>query len=148
MSETEKVPTLRPVRARLGPEIRPTVIEYKKPKKKKGGREMAATAKYSPELEDIQIIGTDAVRAAHKAASALEKGIDTYERERLRSAKEKKDGAIEDFLYNAGKAASVWMKEASDIPVDLTESVRRRPYSKRLRKSLRKAAKALRNWRM
>jgi hypothetical protein len=148
MSETEKVTILRPVQARLGPEIRPTVIEYQKPKKKKGGRDVAATAKYSPELEDVQIVGTDVVRAAHKAASALEKGIDTYERERLRSMKEKKDGAIEDFVYNAGKAASVWMKEAADIPVDLTESVRRRPYSKRLRKTLRKTAKALRNWRM
>jgi hypothetical protein len=148
MPEIEDGPTLRPVQDRLGPDIRPTVLEYKKPKKQKGKQEAAAKAKYSPELEDIQLVGTDVVRAAHKAASALEKSIDTYERERLRSAKEKKDGAIEDFVYNAGKAASVWMKEASDIPVDLTESARRRPYSKRLRKTLRKTSKALRNWRM
>ena len=124
------------------------VLEYKKPKKKKAKRGTEVTAKYSPELKDLQVIGTDVVRATHKAANALVKVIDTYERERLRSAQEKKDGALEDFVYNAGKAASVWMKEASDIPLDLSDSLRRSEYQKRARKRLRKVSKALRQWRM
>ena len=148
MSETEEAPTQRQTHGLLGPEIRPTVLEYKKPKKKKVKRDTAGSAKFSPELEDVQRVGTEALHVTHKAVKAFEKGIDTYERERLRSMLEKKDGAIEDAVYNAGKAASVWLKETSDIPVDLTEAVRRSAYGKRLRKRLRRVAKLVRIWQM
>ena len=146
-AETEKARTLRPVQDQLGPDIRPILLDYKKPKKKQAARGKETSARYSPGLEDVQRFGTEAIRATHKAADAFVKGLDTYERERLRSANEKKDGAIEDFVYNAGKAASVWLKETSDIPVDLTESVRRSGYQKRMRKRLRRVSKALRSWR-
>jgi len=127
-----------------GPAIRPIVFEMKKPKKKKAKRQAEGVARYSPALEDLQVIGGDALRASHRAANALAKGIEAYERERQRSANEKKDGALKDFVYNAGKATSVWLKETSDIPVDLTEAMRRRTYGKRLRKRLRRVAKLLR----
>ena len=147
-AETEKGRALRSVQYPLGSDIRPILLEYKKPKKKKAARGKETNARYSPGLEDVQRFGTEAIRVTHKAADAFVKGIDTYERERLRSANEKRDGAIEDFVYNAGKAASVWLKETSDIPVDLTESVKRGSYQKRLRKRLRRVSKALRSWRM
>jgi hypothetical protein len=38
----------------------------------------------------------------------------------------------------------VWLKEASDIPLDMAESAKRRSYSKRVRKSLRRVSKLLR----
>ncbi len=124
--------------------VRPIVFEYKKAKKKKAKSASASTPKYSRELEDIQVVSGDWVRATHKAVSALAKAIDAYDHERVQSAAEKKDGAIEDFPYNAGKAVSVWMKEASDIPLDVAESTKRRSYSKRVRKSLRRVSKLLR----
>jgi hypothetical protein len=147
-SETDKTHLFRSLSGQPGSETGPIVLEYKKPKKKKARQAAAGTAKFSPELKDLQVVGTDVVRATHKAASALVKGIDTYERERLRSMNEKKDGALEDFVYNAGKAASVWLKEASDIPLDLAESLRRSEGQKRARKRLRRVSKALRQWQM
>jgi hypothetical protein len=145
-AESGKVRLLRPVEGKLSDNPRPIVLELKKTKKAKRGKE--DEPRFSPELADIQRVGTDTVSAARKAANALVKGIETYERERNRSMREKPDGAIEDFVYNAGKAASVYMKEAADIPVDLAESVRRSDYQKRLRKRLRRISKAIRNWQM
>ena len=37
------------------------------------------------------------MRLAQRSARAFSKSLDTYEQERKRSAKEKRDGAIEDF---------------------------------------------------
>jgi hypothetical protein len=135
---------LRQVPSQPGPAVRPIVFEYKKTKKKKAKPAPEGTAKYSRGLEDVQIVSGDWLRATRKAVGALAKAIDVYDREQQRSAVEKKDGAIEDFPYNAGKAVSVWMKEASDIPLDMAESAKRRPYSKRVRKSLRRVSKLLR----
>jgi len=145
MSEAEPVVTLRAVGEPLGPISKPIVLKYKKPKKK--AQMLEAGAQYSPELEDVQRLGTQVLRVTRKTANAFVKGLETYERERMRSANEKKDGAIADFLYNAGKATSVYLKETSDIPVDVTESIRQSTYQKRLRKRMRRISKAVRNWR-
>ncbi len=142
--KTDNAATLRQVPSQPGPAVRPIVFEYKKPEKKKAKPAPEGTAKYSRGLEDVQIVSGDWLRATQKAVSALAKGIDAYDREQQRSAVEKKDGALEDFPYNAGKAVSVWMKEASDIPLDVAESAKRRSYSKRMRKSLRRVSKLLR----
>jgi len=48
------------------------------------------------------------------------------------------------LYFRIAHATSVWLKETSDIPVDLTEAMRRRTYGKRLRKRLRRVAKLLR----
>ena len=146
--EPEKASFQRPVRSKSNTEGGPLVLEYKKPRRKKGKRDLVGSAKFSPELRDIQVLGTDVVRATHKTAQALVKSIDTYERERLRSMKEKKDGALEDFVYNAGKAASVWNRETSDIPLELSEAVRRSEFQRRATERLRRVTKALRRWRM
>jgi hypothetical protein len=146
--KTDNAATLRQVPSQPGPAVRPIVFEYKKPKKKKAKPTSEGTAKYSPGLEDVQIVSGDWLRATHKAVNALAKSLDAYDRERVRSAVEKKDGAIEDFPYNAGKAVSVWMKEASDIPVEVAEAAKRRSYSKRMRKGLRRVSKLLRAGRM
>ncbi len=148
MSEAEPVVTLHAVDEPLGSQNKPIVVEFRKPKNKKKKTSVTeAGAQYSPELEDVQRLGTQALRITRKTANAFVKGLETYEHERMRSASEKKDGAIEDFLYNAGKAASVYLKEASDIPVDVTESIRQSTYQKRLRKRMRRISKAIRNWR-
>ena len=132
--------------------VRPIVLEYKKIKKKKDqvgiedkneGKE-----KYSKGLEDIQRLEGDMVHISQKAAKALSKGIDVYEKERYKSAKEKTNGAIKDFINNSAKATSTYLKEASDIPVDLAESISTSSYRKRLRKNLRRVSGFLRVWRI
>ena len=131
--------------------VKPIVLEYKRDKdeKKSSTGESTSKVKYSKGLEDIQTMESDILRVSQKAAKAFSKGIDTYQAEREKSAEEKTDGAIEDFVHNSAKAMSASLKEASDIPVDIAESLNKdTTYRKRLRRALRDASKAIDFWRL
>jgi|SRR5688572_28648877 len=149
MSETEnrKVLVLRRTRGGLQSEVQPIVIEYKKRRKKKAV-EGEGEERYSEGLEDVQRLEGNLVRVAKRSTKAFSKGINTYETERNRSAKEKKDGAIEDFVDNSAKATSAFMKEASEIPVDIAETLGDRSYRKRTRKNLRRLSRTIRLFRI
>lgn len=133
---------------KLQPEIKPIVLEFKEREKKSKPEATDGQAQYSEGLEDIQVLEGNVMRIAQKSVKALSKGIDIYEEERKKSAKEKKDGAIEDFLHNSAKATSAYLKEASDIPVDLAESLEKSSYRQRLRKYLRRSSKLIRLFRI
>jgi hypothetical protein len=145
-AENRKVIVLRRTRSGLQSELRPIVIEYKK--RRKGRAVEDDDEKYSEGLEDVQRLEGNLVRVAKRSARAFSKGIDTYEQERDRSAKDKKDGALEDFVHNSAKAASASMKEASEIPVDLTEALGGRSYRRQARKSLRRVSRTIRLFRI
>jgi hypothetical protein len=146
-SETKKVRVLHRSRGGLQPEVKPIVLEYKKEKKSDDGGTDGKT-KYSKGLKDIQTMEGDILRVSQKAAKAFSKGIDTYQHEREKSAEEKTDGAIEDFVHNSAKAMSASLKEASDIPIDIAESINTESYRKRLRKSLKDTSKVIGFWRI
>jgi len=149
-AKNPKVIMLRRTRGGLQSEVRPIVIDYKKRRKKKrqAAEDDDGEERYSEGLEDIQRLEGNLVRVAKRSARAFSKGIDTYEQERDRSAKEKKDGALEDFVHNSAKAASVSMKEASEIPVDLTEALGERSYRRQARKGLRRVSGTIRLFRI
>ena len=147
-AENNQVRLIRRSRGQNQPELQPIVLEYKKRKKKSKDDGEESKAKYTRGLEDIQSLEGDVVRVAQRATKALSKGVDTYENERQQSSKEKTDGAIEDFFQNSAKAASAFMKEASDIPVDVAESLNKKSYRRRLRRGLRRASKIIRMWRI
>jgi hypothetical protein len=147
-SKSNKPRVLRRVRGRLQDEMKPIVLEYQGRKKKSSTTTDENEEKYSDGLKDIQVLEGDLIRVAQRAAKAASKGIDTYEHERQRSAKEKTDGAIEDFFNNSAKATSAYLKEASEIPVDLVESINTESYRKRLRKNLRRSSKLIRLFRI
>ena len=149
MSEVEnkKVIVLRRTRGGLQSEVQPIVIEYKKRRKNKKADE-DDEERYSEGLEDVQRLEGNLVRVTKRSAKAFSKGINTYESERNRSANEKKDGAIEDFVDNSAKAASAFMKEASEIPVDIAETLSARSYRKRTRKNLRRVSRTIRLFRI
>jgi hypothetical protein len=128
--------------------VQPVVLKYKKRKQQKKDTGDDAKAKYSRGLEDIQILGGNILRVAQTTSKAVSKAIDTYERERKRSSKEKTDGAYEDFVYNSAKAASDFMKETSGLPLDLAEAVNTKSYRKRVRRGLRRSSRIMRFWRM
>lgn len=127
--------------------VKPIILEFKRKDEKKDS-ETKGKAKYSKRLEDIQTMEADVLRVSQKAAKAFSKGIDTYQAEREKSAEEKTDGAIEDFMHNSAKAMSASLKEASDIPVDIADSISSDANRKRLRKTLREASKSLDFWRI
>jgi hypothetical protein len=149
MSEVEKkkLTVLSHSRGTLQSEVRPIVLQYKK-RKKKGGIEDDDEEKYSKGLKDVQQLEGNILRVTKRSTNALSKGIDTYEHERNLSAKEKKDGVIEDFVDNSAKAVSASMKEVSEIPVDIAESLKVTSFRKRARKNLRRASKIIRLFRI
>ena len=128
--------------------LKPVVLKYKKSKKKDKNGDDERKEKYSRGLKDIQRLEGNITRISQKATKALSKGMDTYERERQQSAKQKTDGVIEDFIQNTAKAGSTYLKEAADIPVDIAEAVSPRSYRKRLRRNLHRASKFIRLWRI
>ena len=150
MAETEKkkVLVMRRSGGQLKPGLQPIVLEYKERKKKTKAEGENTDPKYSEGLEDVQRAENDAMRVAQRSARALSKSLDTYEQERKRSAKEKRDGAIEDFPHNSAKAVSTYMKEMSDVPMDIAESLDTSSYRKRLRDSLHQTSRIIRLFRI
>jgi hypothetical protein len=147
-SEKKKVLVMRRAGGKLQPELQPIVLEYKERRKKTKAEGDTEEVRYSEGLEDVQRMEGDVMRVAQRSARALSKSLDTYDQERKRSAKEKKDGAIEDFAHNSAKAASTYMKEMSDIPMDIAESLDTSSYRKRLRDSLHQTSKVIRLFRI
>lgn len=144
--ENKKVRLMNRSGGTLKPGMQPIVLEYKRKKKSTGSGE--EKEQYSRGLEDIQRLEGEVLRISQKGAKAVSKSIDTYEHEREKSAQEKTDGAIEDFIPNSAKAASTFMKETSDIPIDLAESLNRESYRKLLRDNLKRASKIVRLFRI
>jgi hypothetical protein len=62
-------------------------------------------------------------RSAHRFASALEEGLDTWRKKRNESALKKKDGALKDVVKNSGKAFTKFSKLIAEIPEDLTKGL-------------------------
>jgi len=148
-SKDDKPRVFRRTDGKLQAEMKPIVLDFKGRKKKKTeAKPDEDQEKYSEGLEDVQVLEGDVMRIAQRSVRALSKGIDTYEAERKKSAKEKTDGAIEDFLHNSAKATSSYLKEASEIPVDLVEAMDKGSYRKRLRKYIRRTSKFIRLFRI
>ena len=149
MTESEKkdVQVFRRNRGKLETEMKPIVLNYRDRKKQAKAPVAGDEPEYSDGLGEIQHLERDIVRLTRRSARAISKGLDSYEKERDQSASDKKDGAIEDFAHNSAKGISTFMKEASEIPVDVAESLNRRSYRKALRRQLRRASKMIRLFR-
>ena len=150
MSESgnNKPRVLRRSGGKLQPDIQPIVLEFKGRNKKSEPKADEVQEKYSAGLEEVQVLEGNVLRVAQRAVKAFSKGIDTYEHERQKSAGGKTDGAIEDFFQNSAKATSVYLKEASEIPVDLVESINTESYRRVLRKGLRRTSRLIRLFRI
>lgn len=146
--ETLKPRIFRRTRRGLSSDVEPIVLEYDSGRRRDDDSQDDGGERYSRDLKDVQRLEADVVRIARRASSAATRGLDTYERERSKSAKEKKDGAIEDFPHNAAKAASESLKEASELPLDIADSLEGHNYRKRMRLGLRRASKVLRVFRL
>jgi hypothetical protein len=114
----------------------PIVLEYKSKKKKK--------KRYSKGLRDFQRVEGRLSRVNRRIANAMAEGAATYEKERKRSARKKKDGAIRDFVPNLGEAMSASLREASSVPIDVAEALNTKSARRLLRNQLRLIAGPLR----
>jgi hypothetical protein len=114
----------------------PIVLEYKSRKKKK--------RRYSRGLGDFQRVEGRLSRVNRRIAKAMAEGASTYEKERKKSARKKKDGAIRDFVPNLGEAMSASLREASSVPVDVANAINTKSARRLLRNQLRMIAGPLR----
>jgi hypothetical protein len=148
-TDVSKPRVFRRTHGQLEPGLHPIVIEYQSRREKRANTQAEAkTERYSSGLEDIQQAEADLVRVMRRATRAVAQGVETYDREREKSAKTKTDGAIEDFPHNSAKALSETLKEASEIPVDVADAITTQNYRRRLRRNLKTVSKALRVFRM
>ena len=120
--------------------IRPIVLSLKNKKKRK--------RRYSKGLKEIQRMERHLTRSAHRMARATEKGITTYRKLSTKSARQKKDGAILDFIPNSGIALSRSLRIASTIPYDISQAMDTPQNRKRLKRQLRSISRSLqtRRW--
>jgi hypothetical protein len=139
-----KQSTLHLYRGRLQSEVQPIVVQYKAGKKKK----KTLKAQKGTGEEDFQRIEGNLLRITKRSTNALSKGLGAYEKARNLSIKEKTESAFEEFVDDSAKAASISMKEVSEIPMDIAESLHIKPYQKRIRKNLRRASKIIRLFRI
>jgi len=135
MTETEETQIVQEPQKPVGP----IVLTLKKKSRKK--------RRYSKGLEEIQQTERHLVRASHRMARAVEKGISNYRVESTKSSKKKRDGAIRDFIPNSGIAMAQMLKEVSPIPNDIARALNTKPMRRRLRRQLRGATRMLRTWR-
>jgi hypothetical protein len=120
--------------------LRPIVLSIKKKKKRK--------RRYSKGLKEIQRMERHLTRSADRMARATEKGIKTYRKLSTKSARQKKDGAILDFIPNSGIALSRSLRIASTIPYDISQAMDTPQNRKRLKRQLRTISRSLqiRRW--
>lgn len=147
-AENDKPRVFRRSHGQLEARLRPVILEYEPRPEKRAKTEIGSKGeRYSAGLEDIQQAEVDLLSVMRRATRAVAQGVETYDRERARSAEAKTDGAIEDFPHNSAKALSEMLKEASEIPVDIADAVTTKNYRRRLRRNLQSVSKTLRVFR-
>jgi hypothetical protein len=98
--------------------VRYTRVKSDKRKKKK--------RRTSAGLGDAERFGHHATRASSRLARAVSKGFRRYERERDRSARNRRDGALRDFIENASLGLGATLRAAADVPYELARGTNSR----------------------
>ena len=102
----------------------PIRFEGKKKKKKKktySSKLVKRTAKY----QDAELKGI------HRLVHAADRGVSSWRKERDKSGRKRRDGAIRDGLRNRAKAMEKFAREAAKAPSDVVKGVRRPPALRR-----------------
>jgi len=92
-------------------------VSLEAPRKRKSKKK-----KYSRALGSGQKVEVAVSRGAHRLANAVNDALSTWRKERDRSSRNKRDGAIRDAMQNTGRALSKFGREAARIPEDITDA--------------------------
>jgi hypothetical protein len=139
MAEINQLETSTTADPQPSSQIEPIVLSLKKKKRKK--------RRYSKGLEEIQRMEPHLTRSTHRMAKAVEKGISSYRKQNMKSARKKKDGTVKDLLPNSAKAMSQAFKEVTPVPYDIARAMNTKPSRRRLKRQLRTLSRSLRSWR-
>lgn len=119
----------RPGRIVLGP---PVVVE--RPDADRAGRKRRRPA----ERAEHRL-----VRVAQRTVEAGDVALRRYEKERRRSSRREKDGAVVDLVPNATRAAVAGSAKLAVVPLDLLRAVPPKTMRRASRRSLRAATRML-----
>jgi hypothetical protein len=90
--------------------------EPEEPKKKKRKKK-----KYTRGFKSLQKGEVAVSKGVSRLARAVDEGIWNWRKNRTKSSRKKRDGAIRDALKNYGKAMSKFNRVAAKIPQDITD---------------------------
>ena len=93
-----------------------------------GAVEAPKKKKYSSGLKGVQKMERNMTKAQRRMAKAVLRGLDTWSKERDRSAYKHKDGAVRDSMKNAAKAAGKFVRVASHVPADMMSALPVKPW--------------------
>ena len=105
-----------------------TVITETVKKKKK---------RYSRNLRGVQGLERGIARSLETVSEGVARMYKVYNKEREKSARKKKDGALRDGLENWAKAMSKGLRVAGDAPYNFVKAVNKGGGSKQVRKTIR-----------
>lgn len=108
----------------------PIVLERPKSNKSSKSRK--------PRLKDADRFERDMYRAASRMATAADRGVRRYNKERKKSAKRERDGAIIDLMPNLARGMSVSAARSAPVPLDLL----RAGFTPTLRRTTRRSVRA------
>ena len=111
METTQTPPSEVPASA---PAVSPTIELPERKKKKK---------KYTRGLRDIQKFDRGWAKASRRVNRAVADGYSTYVKSSNKSARKRRDGAIQDAFKNWSKAMGKTLRRASSAPEILAESM-------------------------
>jgi hypothetical protein len=114
---------------------KPIVLSLKKKKKRK--------KRYSKGLGEFQRQERHFMRATHRLVRATEKGISSYRKLSLKSAQNKRDGALRDFIPNSGLAMTRALRVASPLPNDIARSMNTKLIRRELKRQIRTLRRVL-----
>ncbi len=101
------------------------VVRFEDKKKKKKKKYSSRRAKRAAKVQDGQVKGL------HRVVRAAEGGIGEWRKQRDKSARKHKDGALRDGLKNRAKAVGKFLRQASRAPADVTAGLPRPPTLRR-----------------
>lgn len=104
-----------------------------------GAEPARAKRRRSRSLRDLQKMERKLSKAALRMSRAVSAGIDTYCRERDRSAERTRDGALLEMPVNAAKGLAATLERSTRIPVDVARAFDTRT----TRRAIRLGAKML-----
>ena len=82
--------------------------------------------RYTRGTKDFQRLQRAFTKAAYRLSDAATTGFERFDRESRRSARRKRDGAAVDVLDNVALGTRDGMREASEVPLAVTEALNTR----------------------
>jgi hypothetical protein len=108
------------------PREEPPLYEADGARKRAKSQKRKKKHRTSAGLRDAERFGQHATRASSRLARAVSKGFRTYEKERERSARKRRDGAFRDLLENASLGLGATLRAASGVPYELARGTNTR----------------------